>query len=99
MEKPFAISRSIPIEICCEMENGLGQVEIADVFEGFDPRDFSLVRPTVHSLGLGRKLAIEIRIVRSAKTVAQHEEQARQLVLRSPDAVESGAYRSSACRG
>ena len=29
----------------------------------------------------------------------QHEEQARQLVQRSPHAVESGAYRSSACRG
>ena len=47
------------------------QVEIAGAFEGFDPRDFSLVRPPVHPLGLGRKLAIENRIVRSAQTVAR----------------------------
>jgi hypothetical protein len=64
-------TRTPPIKICCEMGNGLGQIEIAGVFQGFDPRDFSLVRPPVHPLGLGRKLIIEIRIVRSAKTVAE----------------------------
>lgn len=51
------------------MRNGLGQVDIAGVFEGFDPCDFSLVRSPVHPPGLGRKLAIEIHIVRSAQTV------------------------------
>src|SRR3984957_4689426 len=47
------------------------QIEIAAVFEAFDSRDFSFVRPPVHPLGLGGKLAYKSAKPRSAKTVAR----------------------------
>jgi hypothetical protein len=43
-----------PIEIGREMRNSVGQIEIAAIFEEFDPPDFSFVCPQCILLAWGK---------------------------------------------